>query len=393
VKELRKSNFFTILRRLSQNDSTMQNLNTTQFLVKQNQLAITKIRELSHSALAADQVRVRIDRFALTSNNITYAAFGNAMNYWQFFPSGEDGFGIIPVWGFGTVIESTHDGVAVGERFYGYYPMASDVVLSPAKASPRGFTDSAAHRASLHAVYNQYTNCASDPFYDKAAANTEDTQALLRPLFITSWLIDDFFADNAFFGATAAVLSSASSKTAYGTAHEMKRRGDAKVIGLTSSSNVAFCESLGCYDQVLTYDQLDKIDSAASLVYIDFAGNAELRRSIHAGFPNLKYSCSIGGTHVENLGSGKDLAGVKPVLFFAPTQVKKRTEEWGGAEFGKRMVMAWQAFTKTVTNSKPTWLESQYQQGLQAVTQVYAQVLAGKGDPRMGHMLSLHAVD
>ena len=119
------------------------------------------------------------------------------------------------------------------------------------------------------------------------------------------------------------------------------------------------------------------------------AGNADLRRAIHTRFAQLKYSCSIGGTHVTDLGSGKDLVGVKPVLFFAPAQVKKRTEEWGGAEFGKRMLMAWQAFTKTVTTSNPTWLQSQYQQGLQATSQVYAQVLAGKGDPRMGHMLSL----
>ncbi len=361
----------------------------TQFLVKKDELAITKIREAPLGPLAADQVRVRVDRFALTSNNITYAAFGDAMNYWGFYPTDVDGWGIIPVWGFGTVVESTHADINIGEHYYGYYPMASSVVLSPAKTSPRGFADGAPHRANLHAVYNQYMNCAVDPFYDKSAVHTEDTQSLLRPLFITSWLIDDFFADNAFFGANVAVLSSASSKTAYGTAHEMKRGGDVQVIGLTASSNVAFCESLGCYDQVLTYDQLEKIDPAASLVYVDFAGNATLRRSIHAGFENLKYSCSIGGTHVENLGSGKNLAGVKPVLFFAPAQVKKRTEEWGGADFGKRMLMAWAGFTKTVTTSNPPWLQSQYQQGLQATSQVYAQVLVGKGDPRIGHMLSL----
>ncbi len=369
---------------------------TTTLLVKKDDLKTTQIFEAASVPLAADQVRLRVDRFALTSNNITYAAFGNAMNYWGFYPTGEDDWGIIPVWGFGTVTESTHADVIVGERFYGYYPMASDVVLSPTKTSPRGFADGVPHRASLHAVYNQYTNCASDPFYDKAAANTEDIQSLLRPLFITSWLIDDFFSDSQFFGAKTAVLSSASSKTAYGTAHEMKKRGAdkgsqaVKVIGLTSSSNVAFCESLGCYDQVLTYDELGKIDSATSLVYVDFAGNAALRSAIHAGFPNLTYSCSIGGTHVDDLGSGKNLAGVKPVLFFAPAQVKKRTEEWGGAEFGKRMLMAWTEFTKTVANSNPAWLQSQYQHGLAEVSRVYAEVLAGKGNPRTGQMLSFH---
>jgi hypothetical protein len=41
--------------------------------------------------------------------------------------------------------------------------------------------------------------CSRDPFY---TADSESVQALLRPLFITSWLIDDFLADNDFFGAT-----------------------------------------------------------------------------------------------------------------------------------------------------------------------------------------------
>jgi hypothetical protein len=227
---------------------------------------------------------------------------------------------------------------------------------------------------------------ASDPFYKP---DTEVIQALLRPLFITSWLIDDFFDDNQFFGANTAILSSASSKTAYGTAFQLKQRAGIEVIGLTSAGNVAFCESLGCYHRVLTYDQLDQIKADAVCVYIDFAGNAVLRSDIHTRFANLKYSCSIGGTHVENLGGSKGLAGPKAILFFAPAQIKKRIEEWGGAEFGKRMVQAWVNFTNTVTQSNPPWLSTQQHVGADAVTQAYTQVLAGRGDPRVGHMLSL----
>jgi hypothetical protein len=70
-------------------------------------------------------------------------------------------------------------------------------------------------------------------------------QALLRPLFITSWLIDDFLADNDFFGARVMLLSSASSKTAYGTAFQLAQRDGIEVVGLTSPGNVAFCESPG----------------------------------------------------------------------------------------------------------------------------------------------------
>ena len=364
-------------------------MSTHQFLVSQDpqgQLQRTKLRTTEDTPLAEGHIRLRVNHFALTSNNITYAAFGGAMNYWSFFPSGEAGWGIIPVWGFATVTQSLHPGVAVGEKLYGYYPMASSVVLEPIKLNEKSLVDGAAHRAELHPVYNQYMRTASDPFYQP---DTEAIQALLRPLFITSWLIDDFFDDNQFFGANTAILSSASSKTAYGTAFQLKQRAGIEVVGLTSPNNVAFCESLGCYHRVLTYEQLDQIKADAACVYIDFAGNAALRSDIHTRFANLKYSCSIGGTHVENLGGSKGLVGPKAILFFAPAQIKKRIEEWGGAEFGKRMVQAWVSFTTVVTQSTPAWLSTQRHAGAEAVTQAYAQVLGGRGDPRVGHILSL----
>ena len=361
-------------------------MTTTRLLVRKDHLPDARITELADEPLAPGQVRVRIDAFALTSNNITYAAFGDAMNYWQFFPTGEEGWGSIPVWGFGDVVQSLHPGVAVGERLYGYYPMASSVVLTPGQLSERGFTDAAPHRAALHSVYNHYVRTSSDPFYTAA---TESEQSLLRPLFITSWLIDDFMDDKAFFGASTMLLSSASSKTAYGTAFQLIQRPGIEVIGLTSAANKAFCESLGCYSRVLTYEELDQVAADAACVYVDFAGNAGLRKQIHARFANLKYSCSIGGAHVGQLGSGKDLAGPRPVLFFAPARIQKRIGEWGEAEFETRTVAAWHAFLKLVMDAEEPWLKVERHKGAGAVTAAYAHVLAGRGDPRTGHILSL----
>jgi hypothetical protein len=363
-------------------------MSTTTFLVRQDQLGTTRIDTRDAAPLAAGQVRVRVDSFALTSNNITYAAFGDAMNYWQFFPTGEAGWGIIPVWGFGTVTQSLHPGVAVGERLYGYWPMASEATLQPDRLSPAGFSDAAPHRAGLHAVYNSYLRCNADPFY---TADSEDAQALLRPLFITSWLIDDFLADNDFFGAGngAMLLSSASSKTAYGTAFQLIQRPGIQVIGLTSAGNRAFCESLGCYTRVVTYDELDSLAADVPCVYVDFAGNADLRLRIHTRFANLKYSCSIGGTHVEQLGNAKNLPGPRATLFFAPAQVKKRQGDWGAAELGKRLVQAWHAFHSRVADPAQPWLAVQHHSGRDAIQGAYATVLAGRGDPRLGHILTL----
>ena len=371
---------------------TSPSVGATRFLVRKDKLESIQLNNAPPRALAQGEVRLTVDSFALTSNNITYAAFGEAMQYWYFYPVpeiGDGGWGCIPVWGFATVRESLCDGIAVGEKFYGFYPMASEVVLQAVRVAPGGFIDGAAHRRELHVVYNQYMRCHTDPFY---SADSEAVQALLRPLFITSFLIDDFLADSDFFGAPVMLLSSASSKTAYGTAFQLAQRQGIEVIGLTSPANVAFCESLGCYSRVLSYAQLDQIAADAACVYVDFAGNAQLRHSIHRRFANLKYSCSIGGTHVAQLANkdtAHNLPGPRATLFFAPTQIKKRSADWGPAGLGQRLVQAWQVFSQHATQARSPWLLIEHHAGAAAVSATYQQVLAGKGDPRTGHILTL----
>jgi hypothetical protein len=169
----------------------------------------------------------------------------------------------------------------------------------------------------------------------------------------------------------------------------MAQRTGIEVVGLTSPGNVAFCESLGCYHRVLTYDQLAQIAADAPCVYVDFAGNANFRKAVHAHCTQLKYSSSIGGTHVTELGGGRDLLGPKPTLFFAPAQIKKRNTEWGAQGLGARLVQSWQAFTTAVTHPQQPWITLQHHSGQQAVQAAYLKVLSGKGDPRLGHMLSL----
>jgi len=363
----------------------------TTFQVDRSKLRTTRWVESEREPLADGAVRFRVDSFALTSNNVTYAAFGETMNYWGFFPTGDAGTGCIPVWGFADVIESRCDGVAVGERFYGYWPIADEAVLQPVNVKASGFVDGAAHRRDLHAVYNQYTRCSSDPGY---VASQEAQQALLRPLFITSFLIDDFLADNDFFGARRVILSSASSKTAYGTAFCIaQRRGGAsavEVVGLTSPANLAFTRGLGCYDQVLGYDELTTLPASTPVVYVDFSGSAALRESIHTHWSDeLRYSCSVGGTHWDELGGGKGLAGPRPVLFFAPAQIKKRMADWGPGGLQQRLAEAWKAFMSAVGNAEQPWLHVVRQRGRAAIESTYAELLGGASKPSDGHVLSV----
>jgi hypothetical protein len=345
--------------------------------------------------LADGQARLALEHFALTANNITYAAFGEAMKYWQFFPAPDATLGCLPVWGFAVVSESRAEGVAVGQRVYGYFPAGSHLVVTPGRVRETGFFDTAAHRQDLAAAYQQYVFCAADPGWQP---RLEGLQAVLKPLFVTSFLIDDFLADNQFFGARQLLLSSASSKTAYGTAFCLaQRRGTAdapRVVGLTSPGNLAFSRSLGCYDEVLPYDAVAGLDPAVPTVYVDFAGNGALRRAVHERFTQaLRYSSSIGGTHWESLASGGGLPGPRPTLFFAPAQIKKRAapppEGWGRDVLEQRLAAAWQSFIARVERADDPWVRIVERQGAVATEAAYRALLEGTADAREGLMLSL----
>ncbi len=345
--------------------------------------------------LADGQARLRIHSFALTSNNITYAAFGEAMKYWDFFPTGDAAWGCIPVWGFADVVESRAEGVAPGERLYGYLPTGRFLVVQPVRVGKHGFVDGAAHRAALPAVYNQLQRCAADPGY---VASQEAQQALLRPLFMTSFLIDDFLADAGFFGAAQVLLSSASSKTAFGTAFCLSLRrgrpGAPRIVGLTSAGNLAFCRSLDCYDELCTYDALGAMDRGMPTAYVDFAGNAALRCAVHEHFGDaLRYSCSVGGTHWDALGGARDLPGPRPTLFFAPAQIARRSaappEGWGPGELQRRLAATWTAFMQPVNDPAAPWLRVRSGRGAAAVQQACLDLLDGKVDARDGLMLAL----
>jgi Protein of unknown function (DUF2855) len=342
--------------------------------------------------LADCEVLFAVDRFAVTANNVTYAAFGEFMKYWNFFPSSSDAdvWGIVPVWGFGDVVASKAEGVAVGERFYGYFPMATHLVIQAAKVTPAGMFDGAAHRRDLSPVYNQYVRVANDPSY---SMDLEGVQMLLRPLFTTSFLIDDFLADNNLFDATSAVLSSASSKTAYGAAFCLHQRGTVKVVGLTSERNRAFTESLGCYDQVLTYEEVALLDQEPT-VYVDMSGSGSVRTAIHNHLGDmLTYDCAVGGTHWDAMaqGSGAPLPGPSPQLFFAPSQVQKRNADWGPAGFASRLADAWTLFLTNVVEAEKPWMTIEAVDGADAVASCFSAQVTGTASPEIGYVASVGA--
>ncbi len=224
--------------------------------------------------LADGQARL-IERFALTSNKRHLRRCSATRCCWDFFP-GPEGWGRIPVWGFARVEASSHPDLAVGQRFYGYYPMSSHLTVTPRKTR-LGFADEAAHRQDLPPVYNQYQAVgAADP--------AEDYQALLRPLFITGFLIEDFLDENDLFGARSVVLTSASSKTAISLAFQLKSRGKARVVGLTSARNKALRGRAGLLRPGRDLRRRGDAPIEEPVVLVDFAGDAPLLKAVHERF-------------------------------------------------------------------------------------------------------------
>lgn len=313
---------------------------STDLTVSRADLSVTNIEVTDHPPLREGEARLKVNAFSVTANNLTYAVFGDMMQYWNFFPARE-GEGRVPVWGFATVIESRAHGLAEGRRVYGYLPMSTSFTVEAGSVRLGGFNDMAAHRQPMSPFYNQYVFTDADPLY---TADTEALQMLFRPLFTTAFLIDDFLDDNKQFGASQVIFSSASAKTAWAAAGQIAARG-VPVVGLTSRRNVAFCESLGCYAKVVAYEDIETLDASVSSVFVDIAGDANVRGRIHRHFnPSLKYSCAVGATHWQEGGGGGDLAGPKSELFFAPSQIGKRIAEWGAQGFGQKVGQAWKTF-------------------------------------------------
>lgn len=360
------------------------------FEVDRADLPRTRTVEGPPAPLAEGEARVRVDAFALTTNNITYAVFGDMLQYWQFFPGApadageETQWGRIPVWGFGEVTETRSPDVAAGERLYGYFPMSSEVVLRPGRADAASISDTAPHRAGLAGAYNRYVRCAADPVY---RPEREDQQMLLFPLFYTAFLIDDLIADREDFGADQVVLSSASSKTAIGVAFLAHRRG-LPTVGLTSAGNAAFVESLGVYDTVLTYDALDALPELRT-AYVDIAGNRDIVHAVHTRLgERIGHSMIVGGAHHDHetqVAPDAPLPGPAPEFFFAPAQVAKRTEDWGREGIAERVGEAWAAFSAWTDG----WLRVSHARGADGVGAVYQDLLAGRIDPRAGHIATL----
>lgn len=360
--------------------------------VERASIGSTRLVRSELPELGDDQVRLRVDRFGITANNITYAAIGDMLGYWDFFPTGDAGWGRVPGIGFGTVVESNVDGVEVGSRYYGWWPMAAfhDVA---AVATSQGFRDDGAHRAAHAPTYRNYVRTTDDPMYPSVADDAErddleDRHAILRAMVLTGFLIEEYVADLDGGPPEQLVLLSASSKTAIGVAQRAaaRRASDvpaSRVVGVTSARNEGFVRGLGWFDEVVTYDALSSLPVSSSAV-VDMSGDSASVAAIHERLGDqVRCSLIVGKSHHD--APPAEVGGVAQEFFFAPTEVSRRMEQWGADEFGRRCAEAATAFV----DGSREWMRVERCVGPSAAEDAWARAFAGDVPPDVGLSVSL----
>ncbi|KAG6908002.1 hypothetical protein DXG01_006537 [Tephrocybe rancida] len=383
------------------------------------------------SQCPANHVLIKVDRFGFSANNVTYQALGEHphFRYFDFNDAPVAGgvspktHGLFPVWGFATVLKSSHPKIYEGERVYGYFAPTRYLLLpvSPADVNKHAFYVPRPHLPADRRPYNQILRCAADPQYTPNPA-IEDLTMLYRPLFWTSyWCEDWLFSSNYYGGASVFLISSASSKTAFCLAYLIKKRisrgefdRSIRIVGLTSKGNVGFTTRLGHYDDVLEYGSFTSGDAFQGRggdnkwIYVDVASNDSLNKQIQAYFA-LPYSPRIAACvalGLTNLSPGDDsidwstntftaspppdaapMSQIWPKFenFFMPEWLNVRKHQLPVSEIFARQNTAWAALMEDCKG----WVRMERVYGGAAVKRAYEEVAQHGLGPDRGLVWSL----
>ncbi|MFS4494619.1 DUF2855 family protein [Maribacter sp. 2308TA10-17] len=393
LKRMRKASMPALMKLeqfISQMDAEEHSaIESPQFQVNQNVFIRNRLVETPKAELNIEQgeVLVKIEKFAYTANNITYAVAGDMIGYWQFFPpvgDTTDGWGVIPVWGFATVVESKTDEIPIGDRLFGYFPPAKHLKMKPVGCKANRFIDGSAHRSALPAGYNIYRRVYNEKQYNP---KFDRERMLLFPLHLTSFCLWDALQDKDWHGAKQLVILSASSKTSTGLGYALQTDENAPaVIGVTSPRNLETVKNLNIYDHCLTYKEVTSIDSSIPTVIVDMSGNQQVLAALHVHLGDqMKFTSNVGLTHWANAKPKEGTISERSAFFFAPGHIQKRMKEWGPDTFDKKTA----GFLMETAAKTKSWLIFKELNGLNQLAAIHPSVCAGILPPDEGLIINL----
>lgn len=357
-----------------------------QFQVQKNVLGNHRITESVSEDVTAGKIKVKVDKFAFTANNITYGVAGEMFGYWSFFPAvnADDEWGVLPVWGFAEVISSTLDDLPIGDRLFGYFPPATELIMTPVDVTHSKFIDGSSHRAELPPGYNVYRRVNAEPDYNP---EIDDVRTLLLPLHKTSFCLWDYLQDNNWFDAEQVIVLSASSKTSIGLGYALHNDTDSKKsVGMTSEQNLEFVKSLGYYDQSLSYSEIDTLDPSIATAIVDMSGNQQVLGKLHQHFGEQMTRCiNVGATHWKEPRNSSGINTDRSEVFFAPGHIQQRMKDWGVDEFERRS----SEFLTKSFQSSVDWMKVTRINGLDGLAEVYPSVCDGDVPAEQGLVVKL----
>lgn len=333
----------------------------------------TTLIDMPTPELLEGGVLFRVDHLAVTANTVTYAAVAKALPYLELFPHRPDPdarTGLLPAWGHATAIESRHEAVPVGSTFYGVWPATSTCALVPHAATPTGIVVARPQVPRWMGFYGLYHRTDIDPFH---LPDRIHVAAALRPLLLTGLLLADYLIERDQFGARNVVLTSASSKTAFGLATALRGEGVIDVVGLTAASRRETVRTWGLHDRVVSYDTLEELATLESVVVVDFAGDLTLADRLHGVLGDrLRHTIVVGTTHFDGAGYAGARAGSSEV-FFAPGWAHTRQSALGNV-FAARLLSGW----RFQMAGAPRVFPAELRRGMPALRDTYFEILEGR---------------
>ena len=236
----------------------------------------------------------------------------------------------------------------------------------------------------LPAVYNNYIRLSGDADYE---SEMDNIRSLLFPLHITSFCICDALEEKDYYGAEQILIVSASSKTAIGLAQGLEEASSSpSIIGLTSQKNLDFVKNLGCYDEVITYDEISSVNFQNKSVIVDMAGSREILGTLHGSLKDNMLKClTVGMTHWDNDVTAEDALGQamlreRTEFFFAPAHIQKRVKDWGYDGYNQKT----NEFMKTRSLQSSHWMKIREVNGIENFISIYNQFVKGDINPNEG---------
>ena len=274
--------------------------------------------------------------------------------------------------------------IAVGGRYFGFYPMATDVVID---AAPHGsaFRDVGPHRAEHAATYTDFRDVTTDVMFRPEQA---DEYLLLWGVFMTSFLVDDYLADNDFLGATQTLVTSASSKTSICLAQCLAERDGHRCIGLTSRAQPRLRRGPR---PLRRGDHLRRGRPTRPIECVDVGRHGRERFGPRCDPHALRRRTEV-VTHrrrhplAGSGGNGGHAARTDTRVLLRPGTISEARRRVGADELDARIARSFHQLLDTTDE----WLTVERRSGAEGVTSVYRSLLEGRAEPAIGYVVSMN---